>query len=60
MDTNHQNLIAQLLDAAQTAGADGADAMLAGGESNRIEGVDANLGEATYTIEEFSGYLGFL
>ncbi len=36
MDTNHQNLIAQLLDAAQTAGADGADAMLARGQSNSI------------------------
>ena len=36
MDANHQNLIAQLLDAAQTAGADGADAMLARGQSNSI------------------------
>ena len=36
MDTNHQTLIAQLLDAAQTAGADGADAMLARGQSNNI------------------------
>ena len=36
MDTNDQNLIAQLLDAAQTAGADGADAMLARGQSNSI------------------------
>ena len=36
MDSNHQNLIAQLLDAAQTAGADGADAMLARGQSNSI------------------------
>ena len=36
MNTNHQNLIAQLLDAAQTAGADGADAMLARGQSNSI------------------------
>ena len=36
MDTNHQNLIARLLDAAQTAGADGADAMLARGQSTNI------------------------
>ncbi len=36
METNHQALIAQLLDAAKAAGADGADAMLARGQSTNI------------------------
>ena len=36
METNHQTLIAQLLDAAKVAGADSADAMLARGHSTNI------------------------
>ena len=36
MEKNHQKLIEQLLDAAKAAGADGADAMLARGQSTNI------------------------
>ncbi len=36
MEEDHQTLIAQLLDAAKAAGADGADAMLARGQSTNI------------------------
>lgn len=52
METNHQTLIAQLLDAAKVAGADGADAMLARGQSTNISLRLGNV-EASERSEDF-------
>ena len=52
MKTNHQTLIAQLLDAAKVAGADGADAMLARGHSTNISLRLGNV-EASERSEDF-------
>lgn len=52
MKTHEQNLISELLDAAKSAGADGADATLARGEGNSV---DIRLGkvEATERSEDY-------
>ena len=52
METDHQTLIAQLLDAAKAAGADGADAMLARGHSTNISLRLGNV-EASERSEDF-------
>ena len=52
MKTNQQTLIAQLLDAAKVAGADGADAMLARGHSTNISLRLGNV-EASERSEDF-------
>ncbi len=52
MEKNHQILIEQLLDAASTAGADGADAMLARGQSTNISLRLGNV-EASERSEDF-------
>ena len=52
METNYQTLIAQLLDAAKAAGADGADAMLARGQSTNISLRLGNV-EASERSEDF-------
>ncbi len=52
MKANHQKLIAQLLDAAKVAGADGADAMLARGHSTNVSLRLGNV-EASERSEDF-------
>ena len=52
METNHQTLIAQLLESAKVAGADGADAMLARGHSTNISLRLGNV-EASERSEDF-------
>ena len=59
MKRTEQSLISELLDAAKSAGADGADAMLARGEGTSI---DLRLGkvEASERSEDFDAGLRFL
>ena len=52
METNHQTLIAQLLDAAKAAGANGADAMLARGQNTNVSLRLGNV-EAVERSEDF-------
>jgi PmbA protein len=52
METDNQTLLSQLLDAARTAGADGADAMLARGQSTSVT-IRLGKVEASERSEEF-------